>query len=135
MTKVYLAGPMSGIKDFNFPAFDKAAQTLTDLGYEVFNPADNDRENGFDATGLSGEMVDAVAQGFDLRKALKQDLSWICDHADWIALLPGYNKSRGVEAELALARALGIRAFTVETIVRFHNEITRARATNTKADL
>lgn len=122
MTKVYLAGPMSGIKDFNFPAFDKAAKVLEDLGYEVFNPAENDRQNGFDATGLS-DLQEAAMAGFNLRHALKQDLSWICDHADWVALLPGYGRSKGVAAELALARALGIRAFTVETIVRFHDNI------------
>lgn len=120
MTKVYLAGPMSGIKDFNFPAFDKAAQTLTDLGYEVFNPAQNDRDNGFDATGLDGSMASATFKGFNLRHALKQDLTWICENADCLALLPGYARSKGVMAEIALANALGLRAYTVETIVRFH---------------
>jgi hypothetical protein len=122
MTKVYLAGPMSGIKDFNFPAFDKAAKILEDLGYEVFNPAENDRQNGFDGTG-TGDLQEAAMAGFSLRHALKQDLSWMCDHADLVALLPGYGRSKGVEAELALARALGIRAYTVETIVRFHDNI------------
>ena len=35
---VYLAGPMTGIAEFNFPAFDAAAAKLRDLGYVVFNP-------------------------------------------------------------------------------------------------
>ena len=37
--RLYLAGPMSGIKDFNFPAFNEAAEHLRKLGYEVFNPS------------------------------------------------------------------------------------------------
>ena len=49
--RLYLAGPMSGIKDFNFPAFNEAAEHLRKLGYEVFNPAEDDVErDGFDPT-------------------------------------------------------------------------------------
>jgi hypothetical protein len=114
MTKLYLAGPMSGIQDFNFPAFDAAAAQLREAGYTVFNPAENDRENGFDATGMSGDPAEAYNKGFRLRTALKQDLSWICDHADGIAVLPGWQFSKGVYAERALARALGIDSMTVD---------------------
>ena len=42
--RLYVAGPMRGIKDFNFPAFDEAATFLRNAGYEVCNPADRDRE-------------------------------------------------------------------------------------------
>lgn len=41
--RVYLAGPMRGLPQFNFPAFDAGAATLEALGHEVFNPADRDR--------------------------------------------------------------------------------------------
>lgn len=108
--KLYLAGPMTGIEHFNFPAFDAAAKHLRDAGHTVFNPADNDRENGFDGKSAAGDPVEAAAKGFDLRTALKQDLSWICDHAEGIALLPGWEESRGARAEVALGRALGIEA-------------------------
>jgi hypothetical protein len=106
--KLYLAGPMTGIADYNFPAFDEAAKQLRGAGHTVFNPAENDRMNGFDATGLQGH--EAAEHGFDLRTALKQDLSWICDHAEGIALLPGWEASKGARAEVALAKALGIYA-------------------------
>jgi hypothetical protein len=104
--KLYLAGPMTGIEHYNFPAFDEAAKQLREAGHTVFNPAENDRENGFDATGLLGH--EAAEHGFDLRKALKQDLSWICDNAEGIALLYGWQHSRGAQAEVALGKALGI---------------------------
>lgn len=104
--RIYLAGPMTGYEHYNFPAFDAAAYHLRRLGHEVFNPADNDRENGFDAMGLKGD--DAEQHGFDLRTALKQDLSWICDHAEAVAVLPHWEASKGAKTEVALARALDI---------------------------
>lgn len=104
--KIYIAGPMTGYPEYNFPAFDEAAAHLRSLGHEVFSPADNDRENGFDATGLEGH--EAEQQGFNLRRALKQDLSWICDHADALAVLHGWHRSKGALTETALATALGL---------------------------
>jgi hypothetical protein len=104
--RIYLAGPMTGLPEYNFPAFDKAAAHLRSLGHTVFSPADNDRDNGFDTTGMEGH--EAAEHGFSLRNALKQDLSWICDHAEAIVILDGWERSRGVRAELALAEALSI---------------------------
>ena len=48
---LYLAGPMRGIAFYNFPMFDRVAAALRDVGYEVINPADEDRkEDDFDPT-------------------------------------------------------------------------------------
>lgn len=99
---------MTGLPDFNFPAFDKAAAELRAAGHEVFNPAENDRDNGFEGIGTDGDPAKAAAAGFDLRETLKQDLSWICDHAEGVAVLPGWAGSRGARAEIALAEALDI---------------------------
>ena len=41
MTRVYIAGPMTGLPDFNYPAFNAAAAKLRALGLEVLNPAEN----------------------------------------------------------------------------------------------
>lgn len=40
MTKIYIAGPMSGLVDFNFPAFHKMAASFRAQGFEVVNPAE-----------------------------------------------------------------------------------------------
>jgi Domain of unknown function (DUF4406) len=110
--KVYLSGPMRGIPDFNFPAFDAAAAYLRSQGHEVFNPAEKDREH--DPTGVSwksptGDITKAEATGvFDRRVAIRADLDYIIDHADAIALLPGWFKSKGANAELWLARFLDL---------------------------
>lgn len=38
--RVYISGPMSGLPDLNFPAFNAAAQQLRELGLDAVNPAD-----------------------------------------------------------------------------------------------
>ena len=110
--KLYLAGPMRGIAEFNFPAFYRAAAQLERLGYEVFNPAAKDCEQyGTDISkgNATGSEQQAAAQhGFSLRAALGADLAWICLHSDGIALLPGWRNSKGARAEHATAVALGL---------------------------
>ena len=110
--KIYLAGPMRGIPEFNFPAFHAAAKKLREQGYEVFSPAENDEKTHgteFSKQFTTGDEKAAEAVGFSLRQALGDDLAWICKNADGIALLPGWEKSRGVAAELATAKALGLK--------------------------
>jgi hypothetical protein len=89
--RIYLAGPMTGIVDFNYPAFHAEAARLRQLGYHVENPA----ENPAPACGSwAGYM----------RLALAQLLA--CDTA---AFLPGWGSSRGAGIEHALAVDLGLR--------------------------
>lgn len=110
--KCYLAGPMSGIPNFNFPAFNSAAYTLRKQGYEVFNPAERDieRHGGVDISigNETGDQALAVAtHSFSLRDALADDTAYICKEANAIAMLPGWENSKGARAEHALAVALG----------------------------
>ena len=108
--RIYLAGPMRGIPFFNFPAFDDAARKLRDLGHHVFNPAEHDREQHGDKVNDSptGNLDDIKASGFSLRAALEADLTWIARHAEAIVVLPGWENSKGANAEVALGKALGI---------------------------
>jgi uncharacterized protein DUF4406 len=113
--KVYLAGPMRGYPNFNFPAFDYAAAKLRAEGHEVFSPAERDRQHhgaSLEENPTGDEVLAAEKDGFSLRKALGDDTAWICSDADAVVLLPGWENSKGAIAEAALARALGI-----ETIV------------------
>lgn len=112
VAKIYVAGPMRGIPEFNFPAFYAAAAKLRAAGFVVFNPAERDNEkHGTDiskgnATG--DESIATQQHGFNLREALGADLEWICAEADAIALLPGWERSKGANAEHATAIALGL---------------------------
>lgn len=112
--KVYLAGPMRGIPRFNYPAFFAAAAMLRTAGHMVFSPAERDieRHGGVDiaANNLAGdEALAAADHGFDRRKAMADDTAFICNEADAIALLPGWENSSGANAEWALAKALGLK--------------------------
>lgn len=99
--RIYLAGPMSGLEDFNFPAFFEAEKFLKEQGYdEVFNPARADLDKYGDLETINKEA--------NYRDCLRVDLNWILDNADAIAVLPGWENSKGVKAELALAKALGL---------------------------
>jgi hypothetical protein len=99
MTALYLAGKMRGIADLNFPMFDAAAAWLRARGFDVFNPADNDRK------------LKAAGVELNIRKCMGDDLAWICAHADAVALLPGWESSLGATAEKCTAAAIGAQIF------------------------
>lgn len=77
--RIYLAGPMRGYAEFNFPAFHAAAARLREQGHTVFNPAERDIErHGADISkgnDTGDEQMAAKAHGFDLRVALGEDLA------------------------------------------------------------
>ena len=90
MTRLYLAGPMTGLAEFNYPAFHAEAARLRALGYEVENPAENP------------PSADAPWH-LCMRAAIRQMTT--CDH---VATLPGWDKSQGASLEVYLANRLGI---------------------------
>lgn len=108
--KIYLAGPMRGYENFNFTAFDYAAEKLRSQGHEVFSPADNDRKRlGELPPNPTGDETQlALETKFTIREAMRDDTKWICEEAEAIALLPGWEKSSGATAETALAICLGL---------------------------
>ena len=112
---------MRGIPDFNFPAFAEATEELRRLGHTVFSPAERDIEKygagvSNSATGNEAEAVAAV--GFSLREALAADTQWIALHANAVAVLPGWENSKGAQAEVALARAIGLPVIPIEAFTR-----------------
>lgn len=114
--RLYVGGPMRGLPEFGFPAFDKAAKLLSEAGFDPINPADHDRANGFDAKGMTGNE-DLAALGFSLPDALTWDLQQVAA-ADGVAVLPGWANSSGARAEVATAHALGVPVATVEQWLR-----------------
>lgn len=109
---IYVAGPMRGIPQFNFPAFFAAGDKLAAEGWTVFNPAKKDQDQYGDKLwkdNTKGSEAEASSNtGFSLRDALAWDTEKICKECDAIAMLPGWEKSNGAFAEWALARALGL---------------------------
>jgi hypothetical protein len=87
----------------NFPAFLAAAGRLRALGYEVRCPAEPNPDAGFDP--------------HDLRPALANVLSWIVQCADVVVALPGWEQSRGCQAEIAAAQAVGTPVYELEAFL------------------
>lgn len=116
--RVYLAGPMQGYPEFNFPRFNAIAAVLRAAGHYVFNPAERDieRHNGVDISkGATGSLDEIKAKhGFSLRQALADDLEFICLEANAIVLLPGWEKSNGAQAEHRTAVALMSEGMEIE---------------------
>lgn len=107
--RVYLAGPMRGHKDFNFDKFCETAKKLTDSGWFVFNPAQRDIDiHGRETFNSETGDLNDLPPWFDLRGSFAADTHWICTEAHAVALLPGWETSKGARAERALAEALGL---------------------------
>lgn len=86
---VYLSGPMTGLPEFNYPAFHAAAARLRAAGLTVVNPAEAPPQPSWEAY-----MRLAVAS--------------IADLAHVLVLLPGWEHSRGALGEIYVAALLGI---------------------------
>lgn len=92
--KIYVAGPMTGIEAFNYPAFAQEKSRLEHLGYRTASPADMNME------GKEFSWEDCM------KEALKMMLS-----CDAISLLPGWERSRGASIEIGLAREIGMQVY------------------------
>lgn len=109
MKKIYIAGPMSGYPEFNFPAFFAAAGLWKAKGWLVFNPAAKEEEKALDPEACKvGDDKLAVANGFDFRQCFEWDLCRVVE-ADAIYMLPGWEASSGARAEHAAAIAIKAR--------------------------
>lgn len=91
---VYIAGPMRGLPELNFPAFDSAEQTWRKKGWGVVNPAQMDREQGYVPA-----KDQTVFKDLSIEEAMSRDLPAVAGvHA--IALLKGWERSQGAKMEL-----------------------------------
>lgn len=88
--RVYIAGPMTGLPEFNFPAFHAKAAELRKLGWHVENPAEHGHVDG-------AEWADY----------LRYDLARMVTCSD-IYLLKGWAYSRGARCEARTAMDLGL---------------------------
>lgn len=104
--RIYIAGPMRGYPEHNFPAFNAAAVRFRAAGWHVENPV----EIGEAAFGNGNPNVPGG-------EYLRADVRAICD-CNAMALLPGWEKSTGARAEVALAVTIGLAFHDAETMAR-----------------
>jgi len=103
---VYIAGPMRGYKNSNFPAFFDAARKWSNnpMVGRVFNPAQMDEDMGYD-----GDCV-AINAKENLKMCMERDISAIMA-SDAVVMLTGWERSEGARVEHALAVYLGLKIF------------------------
>ena len=87
MTIIYVAGPMSGIKDHNRPLFNMVATELSDQGHSVLNPA---------------TLPDGLSQVQYMQICLPMVAA-----AHELVMLPGWEQSEGAYIEFLLAKKSG----------------------------
>ena len=103
LKSIYVAGPMRGHDEFNFPAFHSAAKMLRSQGYHVFNPAERDEQVlGLDTSQMSGEESELEWTNEQFRDVLRADCEAIIN-SDAIYMLSGWEHSVGARTEHALA--------------------------------
>jgi hypothetical protein len=114
--RVYVAGPMTGHKAYNYEAFVDAARFLISLGHDAVIPFES---NSRVWARYYGRPFDPYTDECDygdslLPQMIHEDLGELC-RADAIALLPGWEKSRGAKVELLLAINLGKKILDATT--------------------
>ena len=110
--KIYIAGPMRGHKDFNFPAFAKAAANLRAAGHEVVSPAEMDET----VYGKDMEAIKAATeQPGAMKEFMKRDLPAMLD-CDGIMVLPGWGTSQGACTEALTAAMSGMPVYDTERL-------------------
>lgn len=110
--RVYIAGPMSGHDDLNFPAFHAAAVEYRKRGAFVVNPAEIN--GGADELAMVAKMTPEEYQRH-WRKCMNRDICELTT-CESIVMLNGWQKSKGACLEHAIAQALGLTvSYPVDT--------------------
>lgn len=110
-SSIYIAGPMRGFPEYNFPAFNDTAIKLRQGHWaDVRNPAERDvallgQAAWRAAPGWATGDPEGYPEGFNLDAALDWDLRQI-EGVRCIYLLPGWRSSAGSGIELAYAARL-----------------------------
>lgn len=86
---------MTGLVEWNHPAFFEAQRLLESVGYQVLNPARRE-----------------VVKGKTWEAYMKEALIDLCS-ADAVALLPNWTTSRGATMEVEIANVLMMEFRTV----------------------
>jgi hypothetical protein len=123
--KIYIAGPMSGIPQFNIPAFDEAVKRLREAGYDAVSPAElDDKDTRAAALASKDGHIKGSLNGETWGDFLARDVKLVADEIDAIALLPGWEGSRGAQLELHVASLCNLPIYRYENgeLTEFNEE-------------
>lgn len=106
---IYISGPMRGIPQFNFAAFDFAEDLWAHMGWKVLNPAKRGWGSGDPATGTGVTPEEVQAW-------LREDIREIVSECDAIGLIRGWEESEGAKLEAAVAFAIGLDFYDAHSL-------------------
>lgn len=109
LKRTYIAGPMTGIADLNFPAFHAAAAVQRAAGHDVINPAEI---NGGANELIECANMDPTQLAMHWQTCMRKDITALMT-CDRVVMLDGWTKSRGATLEHHIARALGMEVCEV----------------------
>ena len=102
--RLFLSGPMTGLPDWNFPAFRAQSRALRGQGFEVLCPSEL----------FGGDQTQPYTA------YMRLNLRHVTE-CDAVALLPGWMTSRGAGMETQVAEWLGlpwVNAHTLKPVSR-----------------
>lgn len=102
---LYLAGQMTGLPNYNYPAFIRAEAKLRKAGYDVVNPA----------------LLNEAGETWE--KCLRNDLKHIVTKCNGMAVLDSWMNSRGARLEVSTAIQLGMLIIRVKTLKKINLEM------------
>jgi hypothetical protein len=97
MKKIYISGPMTGLPQYNRPAFNLAAVSIRKSGSIPINPARHPLGLDYEEY-MSYSMLDV-------------------EHCDCVALLPGWETSLGALREVAYAAKLEKPVYEMSEVI------------------
>lgn len=101
---LYLAGPMTGIPEWNAPAFTWAKERAQDLGWEVVNPSGRKNHH-------RGKCPPGVQQGDHTHACWMRSSLHLLLLCDAVLMLKGWEGSRGATTEFLVAQATGMTIY------------------------
>lgn len=91
--KIYISGPITDMPNKNIDEFEKYEQKFNNLNFEVINPHK-----------LHSPMQ---IESFTWSDFMRADIKAMMD-CDLVAVLPGWDKSKGANLEVYIARSLAM---------------------------
>ncbi len=105
---IYISGPMTGIKNYNKKAFQKAEKKLKSLGYKnIENPI---KIGDALSLKLNKKLSEITYDEFII-----EDLKHL-KRSKTIVLLEGWKNSKGCNIELAMAKKQGLEIYHIKNL-------------------
>ena len=115
---VYIAGPMTGLPRFNYPAFAEAEELIAECGVSVFNPT-----KLTNTAGEYNEIMESEDGSYDFASGktwsdfIIPSVKVIIDRAGSLVFLKGWQASRGARLEAVAALLCGKPCYTYPHLV------------------